>query len=65
VDDALRKRLDAVVALLGLAVALLAAIAGATNLAALVGATLAWLVALLGVWIVRPSWERATGDRSD
>lgn len=55
-DDALRRRLDAVVALFGLAVAMLAALVGTRNLGALVGATLAWLAALLVVFVVRPSY---------
>jgi membrane associated rhomboid family serine protease len=56
VDDALRRRLDALVALLGLVVVLLAALVGARNVAALVGALLVWLAALAAVWVVRPSW---------
>lgn len=55
-DDALRRRLNAVIGLLGLAVAMLAALVGTRNLAALVGATLAWLAALLVVFVVRPSY---------
>lgn len=51
-DDALRRRLDALVALPGLAAVFLAALAGARNVAPLVGAVLVWLAALAAVWII-------------
>lgn len=54
-DDALRRRLDALVALLGLAVALLAGIAAATNPAAL-ASVLLWLLALAAVYVARPAY---------
>lgn len=62
-DDALRRRLDAVVALLGLAVALLAGIAAATNPAALASVFL-WLLGVAVVYVVRPQWS-ATGPGAD
>ena len=55
-DDALCRRLDAVIGLLGLAVAMLAALVGTRNLAALAGATLAWFTALLVVFVALPSY---------
>ena len=65
-DDALRRRLDALVGLLGLAVALLAALVGTQNIAALVGATLVWIAALLVVFVLRPSYgSSAAGTGSD
>jgi uncharacterized membrane protein len=57
VNVALRRRLDALVALLGLAVALLAALVATRSLAALVGAILGWTVCVLAVWVGRPSYR--------
>jgi hypothetical protein len=54
VDDALRRRLDALIALAGLAVASLVALAGATSLAALAGALSAFGVGLAVWWVVAP-----------
>jgi uncharacterized membrane protein len=51
VDDALRRRLDAALALLGLCAAMLVALAAQANPAALVGGVLLFLAGL-AVWFV-------------
>ncbi|MFB6168512.1 MAG: hypothetical protein ABEJ43_06660 [Haloferacaceae archaeon] len=58
-DTALRRRLDALIALVGLAVALLGGIAAATNPASL-APVLLWLLGVAVVYVVRPQWN-ATG----
>jgi hypothetical protein len=63
VDDALRRRLDAVIALLGLAVALLAGIAAASNPAAL-ASVFSWLLGVAAVYVVRPQRD-VTGSDAD
>ncbi len=62
-DDALRRRLDAIVALLGLAAAMLVALVGQANPAALVGGLLVYLLGL-AVWFVVAPWYGAGADAS-
>jgi len=62
-DDALRRRLDALVALLALVAAMLVALVGQANPAALVGGLLLYLLGL-AVWFVVGPWYDAGADAS-
>lgn len=62
-DDALRRRLDAVIALCALAAAMLVALVAQANPAALLGGLLLFILGLAVWFVVRP-WYGAGPDAS-